>query len=222
MTDFPMEALEFSRLTKATMCERSRDFLGLLKTRRTVRDFSTEPVPMEVIWNAIQSAATAPNGANLQPWHFVVVTDSERKRAIREAAEAEERAFYNSRAPQDWLDVLAPLGTDEHKPFLSEAPVLIGVFAERSRIDEQGAKQKVYYPTESVGLATGMLISALHLSGLATLTHTPSPMGFMNEIMERPSNERAFVLLVVGYPKEGAEVPAITKREFESICTHLG
>ena len=222
MTNFPTEPLSFNRLTKATMCERSRDFLGLLKTRRTVRDFSEEPVPMEVVWNAIRAAATAPNGANLQPWHFVVVTDTERKKAIREAAEAEERAFYSSRAPQDWLDVLAPLGTDEHKPFLTEAPVIIGVFAERSRIDEQGAKQKVYYPTESVGLATGMLISSLHLSGLATLTHTPSPMGFMNEIMERPSNERAFVLLVVGYPKAGANVPTIAKREFEEICTHLG
>jgi len=216
-----MRPLIFQRKDEEQMCELSAHFLDEMKARRTVRDFAIEDVPDEVIRNAIRAAATAPNGANLQGWHFVVVRDQLKKDAIRQAAEREEYEFYNGRAPQDWLDTLAPLGTNESKPFLSEAPVLIGIFSERYRIDDEGNKQKIYYPTESTGIATGMLITALHLAGLSTLTHTPSPMGFMNQIMERPSNERPFLLLVAGYPKSDALVPDISKREFSEICTEL-
>jgi len=216
-----MRPLDYQRMDEEQMCEQSIRFFNEMKSRRTVRDFSSEDVPDDVIRNAIRAAATAPNGANLQGWHFVIVRDQAKKDAIRQAAEQEEYEFYNGRAPQDWLDTLAPLGTNESKPFLSEAPVLIGIFSERYRFDENGNKQKIYYPTESTGIATGMLITALHLAGLSTLTHTPSPMGFMNEIMERPSNERPFLLLVAGYPKSGALVPDISKREFSEICTEL-
>lgn len=212
---------EFQRLDPEQMRERAADFYELIRRRRTVREFSSETVPMEVIEKAILAAGTAPNGANHQPWHFAVVTDPERKRRLRAAAEAEEKTFYNGRAPQDWLDALAPLGTDENKPFLETAPVLIGVFGESWHPIEGDGRRKNYYVTESVGIATGILITALHNAGLATLTHTPSPMGFLNEVMDRPSNERPFLLLVVGYPAEGCTVPDITKKPLDQIASFL-
>ena len=213
--------LEFRRRSKAEMRERARGFYDDLKRRRSVREFSSEPVSREVIEDALRAAGTAPNGANLQPWHFVVVTDPSLKSKIRVAAEAEEREFYASKAPQEWLDALAPLGTDEHKPFLETAPYLIAVFSQSYGMTPNGKKVKHYYATESVGIATGFLIAALHHAGLATLTHTPSPMGFLNELLDRPSNERPFLLLVVGYPATDATVPAIIKKRLEDIATFL-
>ena len=209
----------YPSLTPEEMRERAQRFLDTLSTRRTVRDFSPAPVDPAVVERCIQAAATAPNGANRQPWHFVMVTDPEVKARIREAAEEEERAFYNQRAPADWLQALAPLGTDEHKPFLETAPVLVAIFAESYGVEPDGSRRKNYYVTESVGIASGMLIAGLHQSGLATLTHTPSPMGFLNEILDRPDNERPFLLLVVGHPAEGARVPRITKKPLDEILT---
>ncbi len=190
-----------------------------LATRRTVRDFSARPVPKEVIDACLQAAASAPSGANRQPWHFVVVTDPATRRRIRTEAEAEERAFYHGRAPDDWLEALAPLGTDEHKPFLEEAPCLIVIFAQLHHRDAEGGRRKHYYVHESVGIATGMLISALHQCGLASLTHTPSPMRFLNAILDRPPHERPFLILVVGHPAPGATVPAITRKPFDTVVT---
>jgi nitroreductase len=174
---------------------------------------------MEAVRNCLLAAGTAPNGANHQPWHFAVVTDPALKQKIRRAAETEEEAFYGGRAPEEWLAALEPLGTDEHKPFLEEAPALIVIFAENYGLDEEGNKVKNYYVSESVGIATGVLITALHHCGLATLTHTPSPMGFLREILERPERERAFLILVVGYPADGVEVPDITKKPLAEIAT---
>lgn len=212
---------EFTDYPPETMCERARGFLEEMRRRRTVREFSNRAVPREVIEDCIRTAATAPNGANLQPWHFVAVTDADIKHRIREAAEVEEREFYNRRAPQEWLDALAPLGTDENKPFLDTAPWLIAIFMQRYGRLPDGRKVKHYYPTESVGIATGLLVAALHHAGLATLTHTPSPMGFLNEILGRPANERAFILMVAGYPAEDAVVPRISKKSLEEIATFL-
>lgn len=199
--------------------ERARAYYDNLRERRTVRDFSSRPVPVEVIEQALLAAGSAPNGANLQPWHFVVVADAGLKRRIREAAEAEEREFYRDRAPPEWIEALAHLGTDEHKPFLETAPYLIAVFAQSYGINAAGKKTKHYYATESVGIATGFLIAALHHAGLATLTHTPSPMGFLNELLHRPSNERPFLLLVVGHPAAEAQVPDISKKPLDEIAT---
>jgi nitroreductase len=190
-----------------------------MKRRRSVRDFSDRPVPLEVIKNAISAAGTSPSGANQQPWHFVVVSDPKIKREIREAAEVEERAFYQDRAPDEWLRALHPLGTDENKPFLEIAPYLIVIFLKKTTTDENGVKHKNYYPTESVGIATGILITALHLSGLATLTHTPSPMKFLNDILGRPDSERPFLILVTGYPSSEAKVPTINKYHLDQIAT---
>lgn len=201
------------------MRERARAFRELAESRRTVRQFSSEPVPREVLEECLRAAATAPNGANRQPWHFVVVTDPELKRRIREAAEEEEEAFYGERAPQEWLDALAPFGTDARKPFLETAPALIAIFAESYEVDGDGERIRNYYVTESVGIATGILVTALHDAGLASLTHTPSPMRFLNEILDRPANERPFLLLVVGRPAEDARVPVIEKKRFEQITT---
>lgn len=206
--------------TDEEMVARARSFHDTIRTRRTVRTFSDAPIPDEVVELAIRSAATAPNGANRQPWHFVVVRDGETKRRIREAAEEEERAFYGGRAPREWLDALEPFGTDAAKPFLETAPVLIAVFAE-SWAMEDGEKVKNYYVTESVGIATGMLITALHDAGLATLTHTPSPMKFLNEVLGRPENERPFLLLVVGRPAPDTRVPDIDKKPYSQIATHI-
>lgn len=193
------------------MIQRSRIFYLELAKRRTVRDFESRSVPEEVIENALKTAVSAPSGANRQPWRFVVVRDPATKQKIREGAEAEEREFYKSRATAEWLEALAPLGTDENKPFLTEAPVLITVFLERFGLNNLGKRVKNYYMPESVGLACGFLIAALHHAGLATLTHTPSPMGFLNEILDRPAREKPFLLLVVGYPKADARVPDISR-----------
>jgi iodotyrosine deiodinase len=211
----------YTRPSESQQISASESFFANLKTRRTLRDFAPDSVPSAVIENCLRAAGTAPSGANLQPWHFVIVTDPGKKSAIRQAAEAEERAFYESRATQSWLDDLAPLGTDANKPFLEIAPCLIAVFAESFRMTAEGNSKKSYYVTESVGIAVGMLISALHLSGLATLTHTPSPMRFLNELLNRPSNERPFLLLVVGYPAQDAHVPKITKKALEEIATFV-
>jgi iodotyrosine deiodinase len=201
------------------MRARAAWFYRDIARRRTVRDFSPRPVPREVIDDCVRAAGTAPNGANLQPWHFVVVSDATIKRQIRMAAEDEERDFYRHKAPQEWLDALAPLGTDEHKPFLETAPFLIVIFAQAYGVLPDARKVKHYYAQESVGIATGFLIAALHHAGLVSLTHTPSPMGFLNEILKRPANERPFLILVTGYPADDARVPAIPKKPLEEIAT---
>lgn len=201
------------------MIARAKAFREELSRRRTVRMFSERPVPRAVIEECLRAAGTAPSGANLQPWHFVVVSDPEVKRRIREAAEVEEREFYAHRAPADWLAALAPLGTDEHKPYLETAPYLIAIFGQRHGVHPDGSRATHYYVTESVGIATGFLIAALHHAGLCTLTHTPSPMGFLNEVLDRPASERPFLLLVAGYPAEDAVVPEISKKGLGEIVT---
>jgi nitroreductase len=201
------------------MRERATQFSDQLCRRRSVREFSTRPVPRDVIDACLRAAVSAPSGANRQPWHFVVVTDSKTKKRIRQEAEEEERAFYHGRAPDDWLEALAPIGTDEHKPFLEDAPYLIVVFAELHGLNTNGGTVKHYYVHESVGIATGILIAAVHQAGLATLTHTPSPMRFLNDILARPSNERPFLILVVGHPTADARVPDITRKPFDSVVT---
>lgn len=201
------------------MVRRAASFYAEMRRRRTVRDFSDRQVPRAVIEDAIRTAGTAPSGANQQPWHFAVATDPDIKRRIRAAAEEEEREFYSRRATDEWLAALAPLGTDADKPFLETAPVLIGVFQQNWGVAPDGSRIKHYYAPDSVGIATGFLIAALHDAGLATLTHTPSPMGFLNEIFGRPPNEKPFVLLVVGYPAEGAMVPDITKKPLGEIMS---
>ena len=213
---------DYREYPEAEMMQRARQFHLELKRRRTVRQFSSRPVPRVVIESCLRAATTAPSGANLQPWHFVVVSDPETKRRIRLAAEEEERHFYQHRAPQEWLDAVAPLGTDEHKPFLERAPYLIAIFAQKYGRLADGRRVKHYYPLESVGLATGMLIAALHVAGLATLTHTPSPMKFLNEILDRPkSSERPFLLLVAGYPDRNATVPAIGRKPLDDVVTYV-
>ena len=203
------------------MERRAREFYRDLGRRRTVRDFADRPVPKSIIDHCLLAAGTAPSGANMQPWHFAAVSDPEIKAKIRVAAEEEERRFYREKAPQAWLDALAPLGTDERKPFLETAPWLIAIFVQRHGVLDDGRSVKHYYAMESVGIATGMLISAVHHAGLASLTHTPSPMGFLNRLLGRPANERPFLLLVVGYPAEDAEVPVITKKPLEDIATFV-
>jgi iodotyrosine deiodinase len=200
------------------MRTRAQALLEHMRNRRTVRDFSDRDVPRDILERCILTAGTAPSGANRQPWRFVVVGDRVIKRRIREEAEKEERAFYGGRASDEWLEALEHLGTDEHKPFLEKAPWLIVVFGESYEQRPDGQKLKNYYVTESVGIATGMLIAALHDAGLATLTHTPSPMRFLNEVLHRPDNERPFLILVVGYPSERATVPKITKKSLEDIA----
>jgi len=211
----------YEELPPERMQAEAEAFLARMRRRRTVRDFSQRPVPREVLETCLLAAGTAPNGANRQPWRFVAVGDPEIKRRIRQAAEAEEREFYGGRAPQEWLDALEHLGTDEDKPFLERAPWLVVVFAESYERTPDGDRLKNYYVTESVGIATGILITALHHAGLATLTHTPSPMKFLNEILGRPDNERPFLVLVVGYPEDGAVVPDITKKPLEQISVFL-
>ena len=194
----PLEGYE--TLNESEMQSRAEAVFETLRKRRTIRDFSDKPVPRDLIETCIKTAGTAPSGANHQPWHFVAISDPETKRKIRIAAEAEEAEFYGGKAPDEWLDALAPLGTDASKPFLETAPWLIAVFAQRRGGEEVGQTKKNYYITESVGLATGMLITALHSAGLGTLTHTPAPMGFLRDICKRPKDEKPFVLMVVGYP----------------------
>ena len=216
------QSLEFQELAPEVMIDRAESFHNQMRSRRSVRDFSDRAVPMRVIDQAILTAGTAPSGANKQPWHFAVTTDAEVKSAIRQAAEQEEKAFYERRASQQWLDALAPLGTNANKPFLQRAPVLIGVFMEKSAVSPEGERSKNYYPMESVGIACGLLISALHLSGLVTLTHTPSPMGFLSSIFQRPKNEKPFLLLVVGYPAENCRLPDISRKGLAGICSRIG
>lgn len=213
----PLPARE--ALTDDERTARARAFADECARRRTVRDFSAQPVAREVIEACLRAAGTAPSGANQQPWRFVAIADSALKRRIREAAEAEEREFYARRAPPEWLAALAPLGTDADKPFLETAPWLIAVFYERYGLDADGTRHKRYYPHESVGIATGLLIAALHRAGLATLTHTPSPMGFLNELTGRPRNEMPYLLLVVGHPAEACRVPAIERLPLEAYAT---
>jgi iodotyrosine deiodinase len=214
LTDHPdYDAEEMSR--------RAAEFYQAIRRRRTVRDFSSRPVPRGVIDDCLRAAGTAPNGANMQPWHFVVVSDPVIKSRIRAAAEREEREFYEHKAPQEWLDALAPLGTDASKPFLETAPCLIVIFVQSHGLRPDGRTVKHYYAQESVGIATGVLITAIHHAGLASLTHTPSPMGFLNEILGRPVTERPFLILVVGFPAAGATVPAIAKKPLEQIATFL-
>jgi len=203
------------------MVRKSEEFAAALARRRSIRRFAERPVARVVIENCLRAAATAPSGANMQPWKFVVVSDPAVKHQIRAEAEKEEHDFYTRRAPPEWLTALAPLGTDEHKPYLEQAPYLIAVFVERYGLLPDGRKVKHYYAVESVGIATGMLLTALHLAGLATLTHTPSPMDFLNQILQRPSNEKPFLLLVVGYPADDARVPLITKKTFEEVVVFV-
>jgi nitroreductase len=203
------------------MRERARAFLDGIRTRRTVREFSDRPVPREVIEDCLRAAGTAPSGANLQPWLFVVVTDPAIKRTIRVEAEKEEREFYERRAPKAWLEALAPLGTDADKPFLETAPVLIAIFGRKHSETPAGTRVKNYYVPESVGIATGFLIAALHHAGLATLTHTPSPMGFLNEILGVDADARPAILLVVGHPAPDCTVPAIGKKPLDTIARFL-
>ena len=223
--DARFEALDFERLNKAEQQRRSAEFLQRMVKRRSVRHFSSEPLPNELIANAIRVAGSAPSGANQQPWTFVVVSDSALKREIRLAAEVEEKESYERRMSQEWLEALAPLGTDWRKPHIEDAPCVIVVFRQAYGIgsDEQGNETRVrhYYSDESVGIAVGFLLAALHLSGLATLTHTPSPMKFLTEILGRPANERPFVLVPVGYPAHVAEVPVISKKPLEDIMVSL-
>jgi iodotyrosine deiodinase len=212
LTGYPEMATEEAR-------RRARAFCETMSRRRTVRDFADRPVPRAIIEDCLRAAGSAPSGANLQPWHFAAVSDPVLKRDIRIAAEAEEREFYARRAPDDWLAALAPLGTGPEKPFLEVAPWLIAIFEQRWGFDQSGRKVKHYYPKESVGIATGLLIAALHHAGLATLTHTPSPMKFLNEILARPPQERPFLLLVAGYAAPGATVPDIRRKPLEEIAS---
>lgn len=203
------------------MRQRLNDFYTEVNRRRTVREFSDRPVPRDIIETALLAANTAPSGANLQPWHFVAVSGAATKRKIREAAEIEEREFYEHRATPEWLAALEPIGTDSNKPFLETAPYLIAVFLQKFGVLEDGRKVKHYYPTESTGLATGILITALHLAGLVCLTHTPSPMKFLNEILGRPRSERPFLLLVTGYPADDAEVPDINRKSLDEFTSFI-
>ncbi len=213
--------LRFNGFSENDMVERAQTFREHMVQRRTVREFDDRPVPSSVLKDALRVAASAPSGANRQPWRFVVVENPATKARIRVAAEKEEQEFYSTRAPDEWLEALEPLGTDANKPFLTEAPVLIAIFLERYGVDGSGNRIKNYYMPESVGIATGFLISALHHAGLATLTHTPSPMRFLNEILNRPARERPYLLLVVGYPKNDAMVPAIERLPLDAVVTRV-
>lgn len=220
----PVDAVpyEFVAFPEAEMQARAQAFYAMLKTRHSIREFADRPVPLDVLETCVKTAVSAPSGANQQPWHFVIVTDASVKHQIRLAAEAEERAFYNERASQAWLDALAPLGTDADKSFIDRAPCLIVIFAQSYGMGEDGERIKHYYAQESVGIATGFLIAALHHAGLACLTHTPSPMSFLSEILNRPPNERAFINLVVGYPAEHATVPthALYEKHLHDVMSH--
>lgn len=224
MSDQSIDSIEldFKQFTEAQMKSRAREFRDRMISRRTVRDFSDRPVPRQIIELCLETAGSAPSGANRQPWHFAVVSDPAIKRQIREGAEQEEQEFYSRRAPREWLDALAPLGTDAHKPFLERAPYLIVIFGEKFFIDAAGRKNKNYYVTESVSIAAGLLIAALHSAGLATLTHTPSPMKFLNRILQRPTTEKPLMVLVAGYPETDARVPAIARKSLSEIAGFHG
>jgi nitroreductase len=223
-TPYPFKPLQFDRLAPEEQLARSRDFLNIMRKRRTVREFSREPVPLELIENAIATAGTAPSGANQQPWTFAVVSNPDIKRQIRIAAEDEEKESYEHRMTAEWLEALAPLGTDWHKPHLEDAPYLIIVFRQAYGLSQDGddvRKKHYYYTEESVGIAVGMLLASLHQAGLATLTHTPNPMGFLAEILKRPANERAYVVIPVGYPADDARVPDISKKPLDEIMVRF-
>lgn len=211
--------LEFNEKKPDDMKSGSKAYLEMMRRRRSVRQFSDRPVDQEVIENVIRTAGSAPSGANMQPWHFVAISDEKLKTDIRKAAETEEREFYERRASDEWLEALAPLGTDSEKPFLETAPWLIVIFLQKFSVGKDKARLKNYYTSESVGIATGFLISALHNAGLATLTHTPSPMKFLNKLCDRPGDEKPYLVLVTGYPAEDATVPAISKLSLEEIST---
>ena len=213
--------LDFKKLSKKEMLERSKSFLSEISTRRTVREFSTKTFPIEIIENCIKSAGTAPSGANKQPWSFTIVENKEVKAKIRIAAEKEEKEFYGHRATKEWLEDLNQFGTNWQKPFLETAPYLIIVFRQIYDVNESGSQRKNYYVNESVGIASGFLLAALHNAGLATLTHTPSPMNFLGTILDRPENEKAYLLIPVGYPSDNAEVPNIKKKPFSEISKKI-
>lgn len=221
MKTVPSVPLKMQTYAKEEMLKRAEAFFALMKQRHSTRDFADKPVPLDVIKKCLATAGRAPSGANQQPWHFVIVTDPTVKHQIRLAAEEEERAFYAGRASDEWLEALTPLGTDEDKSFIDRAGCLIVIFAQSYGLKEDGSREKHYYVQESVGIATGFLIAALHNAGLACLTHTPSPMGFLSEILQRPKNERAYINLVVGYPAEDAQIPlhALDKKAIEEFVT---
>ena len=213
--------LQFQKITFEEMDYNANQFFQKVSSRRSVRDFSKDDFPIEIIKNCIKSASTAPSGANKQPWHFVIVKDPIIKRKIRKAAEIEEKEFYGGRAPKEWLDDLNQFGTDWNKPFLEEAPYLIVVFSKKFDINDDGTSTKNYYVSESVGIASGLLLTALHNAGLVTLTHTPSPMAFLSDILNRPPSDKPYLIIPVGFPSENAEVPNIKKKTFKEICTIL-
>jgi len=222
MSTYPFIALPgYEEYPIEEMRKRLGEFYNDMNRRRTVREFSDRPVPRDIIENALRAAGTAPSGANLQPWHFVVVSGAETKRRIRVAAEIEEKEFYEHRASAEWLEALEPLGTDTNKPFLEMAPYLIAVFLQKFGHLPDGRKVKHYYPVESTGLAAGILITALHQAGLVCLTHTPAPMGFLNEVLDRPKSERPFLLLVTGYPADDAKVPDINRKELDEFVSFI-
>ena len=220
-TEFPFVPLDFKTMDEEEMLARVREFYADMNRRRSVREFSDRDVPREIIEQAVLTAGTAPSGAHKQPWTFALVGDPEIKQKVREAAEVEEHENYQRRMPETWLKDLEPLGTDEHKPFLTACPWIIVVFAQAWGIDESGKKTKHYYVNESVGIATGMLLAALHRAGLATLTHTPSPMGFLHRILDRPGNERAYMLIALGYPEKGCKVPDLQRKPLEQIVVEF-
>ena len=213
--------LQFQKITFEEMDYNANQFFQKVSSRRSVRDFSSDDFPIDIIKNCIKSASTAPSGANKQPWHFVIVKDPTIKRKIRKAAEIEEKEFYGGRAPKEWLDDLNQFGTDWNKPFLEEAPYLIVVFSKKFDINDDGTNTKNYYVSESVGIASGLLLIALHNAGLVTLTHTPSPMAFLSDILNRPPSDKPYLIIPVGFPSENAEVPNIKKKTFKEICTIL-
>jgi nitroreductase len=219
--DSPPRFIPFPRqpdVPEEEMIRRSNVFCEGMQARRSARQFSDRPVSLDLVLNCVRSAGTAPSGANQQPWRFIIVKDPEVKRSIRQAAEEEERRFYGERAPEEWLNAIRPMGTDDHKPFLEMAPFLIVVMAISYGVGADGSRYKHYYVSESVGIACGFLIAAIHNAGLACLTHTPSPMGFLTEILDRPPNERPFLLIPVGYPADDAVVPDLCRKALKEIA----
>ena len=213
--------LQFQKITFEEMDYNANQFFQKVSSRRSVRDFSSDDFPIDIVKNCIKSASTAPSGANKQPWHFVIVKDPKIKRKIRKAAEIEEKEFYGRRAPKEWLDDLNQFGTDWNKPFLEEAPYLIVIFSKKFDMNDDGTNKKNYYVSESVGIASGLLLTALHNAGLVTLTHTPSPMAFLSDILNRPPSDKPYLIIPVGFPSENAKVPNIKKKTFKEICTIL-
>lgn len=216
--EYPFVPLQFERLPAEESRRRAREFFDEMNRRRTTRQFSTDPVPRDLVEYAIRTAGTAPSGAHLQPWTFVAVSDPDLKRRIRAAAEEEEQANYHGRMPPEWLEALAPLGTDEHKPHLTDAPWVVVLFRQAYGLDADGRRKALYYTQESCGIAAGMFIAAVHHMGLVTLTHTPNPMAFLSELLRRPPNEKAMLVMPVGYPAAGARVPDITRKPLDEIA----